>query len=120
MTNKELINIVKQYPIRENGLKFYNTNELHTVIDSIDSIGFNDDYIGFKIMGDYYVGEENELDSKPILNPLSLLLTEEIEHNGERFVPIDKIKEIFIDDNSKSCEIVFRIGLESSSFSSPT
>ena len=33
---------------------------------------------------------------KPILHPLSDL-TKPIEHNGEKFVPIEKIKELFID-----------------------
>lgn len=31
---------------------------------------------------------------KPILRPLSQL-TQEIEHNGERFVPVDKLEDMF-------------------------
>lgn len=33
-------------------------------------------------------------DVKPILRPLSQL-TEEIEHNGERFIPINKLKHLY-------------------------
>lgn len=43
----------------------------------------------------------NEL--QPILRPLSDL-TKEIEHNGEKFVPIEELKEIFIKDPKKGCD----------------
>lgn len=40
---------------------------------------------------------------KPILRTLSDL-TKEIEVNGEKFVPIERLKELFILDKSKCCD----------------
>ncbi len=51
------------------------------------------------LTGDLYADIENKTFPEefiPILHPLSDL-TKEIEHNGEKFVPIVKIKELFID-----------------------
>lgn len=49
-------------------------------------------------LGHNYIGIEYVLDKqiKPILYPLSML-TQEIEHNGEKFVPIKKLAKIFAD-----------------------
>ena len=54
---------------------------------------------------------------KPLLRNLSDL-TKEIEHNGERFVPIEKINEVFGNSEMTYCfvdgiftEINFRTGL---------
>lgn len=41
----------------------------------------------------FFDSDENECDIKPILYPLSSL-TKEIEHKGEKFVPIEKMKEL--------------------------
>lgn len=54
-----------------------------------DVMCVSNNYVSFDIGCDYYFNdEEPECEIKPLLRPLSQL-TEEIEHNGERFVPMD-------------------------------
>ncbi len=56
--------------------------------DDLDCISPTDKMLCFNCEGDYYLDEEeNNFSAKPILRNLSDL-TKEIEHNGERFVPI--------------------------------
>ena len=71
--------IEKLAPYLPYGLKFY---QIHTsYIDEFTLVGIYE-FLNYK--QDYY---------KPILHPLSNL-TKEIEHNGEKFIPYDRLKTI--------------------------
>ena len=85
MTREELINVVKQYPIGENGLK-YRIDYTDGDVDFLKVTGFTIDEIFF----DGYDCGYGEEDFKPILEPLSSL-TEEIERNGDKFCPLEKL-----------------------------
>lgn len=65
--------------------KFEGSDDIHEVM-GIDITDFGIHL--FSPYGDY--GKCRIYEGKPLLRPLSQL-TEEIEHNGERFVPIDRI-----------------------------
>lgn len=78
------------------GLKTVNEDEFGTEIDIITGIGLNDECIMFEKSPDFYLSwEENNTIFKPILRPISDL-TKEIEVNGEKFVPIEKLKQNYI------------------------
>jgi len=58
--------------------------------------GLNSDTI--KLKHEKYIGFTVSLNTKPIVRPLSQL-TQEIEHNGEKFIPIVELFKIeFIDE----------------------
>lgn len=64
-------------------------------IDEVEMIC--DELISFKgrFTSDWYFDcDENEIDIKLVLRPLSDL-TKVIEHNGERFVPVEKVEEMY-------------------------
>lgn len=67
------------------------TNYGETILESLSS-----ECATFKHCSDYYFvscdDDDDLLEIKPHLRPLSDL-TEEIEHNGEKFVPIDWLEE---------------------------
>jgi hypothetical protein len=69
----------------------FDSGQEKTGIAYIHSISIED--ITFEgLFCDYYFDDpEPECEIKPILHPLSDV-TKEIEHNGERFVPMEKIK----------------------------
>ncbi len=74
------------------GLKFqiHPFDTLIDYTDKINGIGLVDSCISLDITGDYYLDEDNDFNAKPILRPLSDL-HKEIEHNGEKIIPIETI-----------------------------
>ena len=58
--------------------------------DEVESVCFVDNVLTFGDACDVYLDEPNETTFNPILRPLSDL-TKEIEHNGEKFVPIERL-----------------------------
>ena len=82
----ELKHLAPYLPYDLKWQQFWTDNQIHTDIMDVILIGNN--CITFKNAPDHYLdGEGNECTSKPLLYPLSYL-TKEIEHNGEKFVPI--------------------------------
>lgn len=69
--------------------KFEGSDEVHEVM-GIDITDFGIHL--FSPYGDYGKCRINE--GKPLLRPLSSL-TEEIDHNGERFIPINNLKHLY-------------------------
>lgn len=72
------------------GLKFWDLNDNRTFISELYQLTFNKSTRNWLIEDSEGILEELSL-FKPVLRPLSDL-TEEIEHNGEKFVPIEKLK----------------------------
>jgi hypothetical protein len=100
------------------GLKVQHTTfvEFGKTIERIQTLEcLSDECATFPSGMDYYFDDENECEIKPLLRPLSDL-TKEIEHNGERFVPIEKLKEMYgmtiLMSNNKSNEPVAPLKLE--------
>lgn len=64
-----------------------------TFLDKIT--GVYEDFVTFNDSPDWYFdSDENDAEMKLALRPLSDL-TEEIEHNGEKFVPLRKLEDLF-------------------------
>lgn len=59
-------------------------------IANLQGLYCDDDIATFSDCMDYYFGQDNDVEIKPILRPLSDL-TKEIEHNGEKFIPMEYI-----------------------------
>ena len=97
MTNKELINKIKQYPLGDDGVKYLDRNNK---IWTLDTLRNNDDEsrksVSLKSIDVPISFTRDNLDTiKPILNPLSLL-TEEIEVDGEKFDDfIELLRDIY-------------------------
>lgn len=88
---------LQHYPMGENGLIFkpyYGGG----VEDQERMIGLVQDTVIFQMQGgeitDSLYLPDNK-NTKPLFHPLSDL-KKEIEHNGEKFVPIERLKELFI------------------------
>lgn len=84
---------LQQYPMGEKGLRFLIKDHERGVtrVDYLDAI--TTDNLAFKISPDWYFDcDENEADVTPVLYPLTTL-NQEIEVYGERFVPMDRIKD---------------------------
>ena len=76
----------------ESGLKYDIKSDLYQYPTLI---GIRKDYLEFNYHG-VYLSFQKDFVGKPILRPLSDL-TKEIEHGGEKFVPIDRVAEFFIE-----------------------
>ena len=91
MSNKELLDkIVGYLPYGVNAMCYEKWGE-----PSINEIkGMDNELVYFEDFPDFYFDcDEPETNIKLILHPISDL-TKEIEVNGERFVPIEKLKDI--------------------------
>lgn len=85
--DKLILEILSQYlPHRLKGI--FQFNDEKCVLVSIDYFRNKISVFGKTLWNDLDVSE-----FKPLLRPLSDL-TKEIEHNGERFVPIERISEM--------------------------
>ena len=105
MTNKELIDKIKQYTLGRGGLKVH--NNIDNQLQIIEMVDFCDNEL-ILWSNDNFCHESGD---RIVLRPLSLL-TEEIEHNGEKFVPIHRISELFNVEIEMDSEDVFLIGKE--------
>lgn len=95
MTNEELLKIYSQYLPYGLNCKFdfpldENINSVQMTLLGIEKSFEEDIWVG--LFGEFGEIELNKF--KPILRPLSDL-TKEIEHKGERFVPMEKLAETF-------------------------
>jgi len=90
----ERLTIKEISPYLPYGLKwiFEGSDDIHEVM-GIDTTDFGIHL--FSPYGDY--GKCRIYEGKPLLRPLSQL-TEEIEHNGERFVPYDVLRDMELKD----------------------
>jgi len=86
LTIKELAPYLP-YGLKVQHTSFYEFGENIVALDILESLCT--DCATFEMSKHYYLTdiEDNECEIKPILRPLSDL-TKEIEHNGEKFVPI--------------------------------
>ena len=83
------------------GLKVHHTKfiEFCKTIERIDFLDYlSSECATFHSSMDYYFEDENECEIKPIFRPLSDL-TKEIEHNGEKFVPIEWLFNNLVDES---------------------
>jgi len=65
-------------------------------IANLQGLYCDDDIATFSDCMDYYFGQDNDVEIKPILRPLSDL-TKEINHDKQVFRPIDTLDMTFLD-----------------------
>jgi hypothetical protein len=87
------------------GLKFKtNFDHIQYLMTSLD---INKSKVTFRAINNFKNSKNISIkllgENKPILRPLSDL-TKEIELNGEKFVPLEEIKEVFLNNPKKGCE----------------
>lgn len=90
LTQQELIRVYSAYLPYKLQLKY----DLYEEIGTLESILKVDDYDDMRLGISSMYRSDNYWEFKPILWDLSML-TNDIEHEGEKFIPIDKIKELY-------------------------
>lgn len=101
---KQLKEVLQYYQKGENGIKCYANGEKEGSASKVIA-HYADDTV---VLPDYVKADRKIKDVKPYLFPLSSL-TEEIEVNGERFVPLIRLAEMFAFD---SCIVPGSISLD--------
>lgn len=101
MKKFELHHLVGYLPYGVKG-KVTDLEENETWYDEIETVCFRDNILTFKDAVDVYLDEPNETVFKPILRPLSDLI-KEIEVNGEKITPIDRLNCTSLYQDTDGC-----------------
>lgn len=72
--------------------RFWNETQAE-MLDTMQTLCYDDDCITFANTPDFYLDNDNESDFKPILRPMSDLV-KEIEQHGRKFIPIIELHDV--------------------------